>query len=989
MKKTLSFLLLLCVSMSIWAQRVINLNDETVDVRSRVASVNIIPQEFLSEAKASRTFAINPVLQNSNNVSVGDIINLQLFEGQSYTATISDTATNVNGNFTIKLKLTDYPMSFGFITTNREGKSLFSVSIPEHNQKFTSRGSIDSQASFLIEIDGNINLNLDKDYKEIPTLTPMDDDGENHKTGQFPQRAQAPTTSQDPVNCTRNPNLTGTDPATIDVLVVYTPAAATWAAQNEGGITNTIAGAMTYAKAVVDNQRNGDRIVLAHSQQINYTEFALNEMNTDLDRLTNTNDGYMDEVHQLRKQHNADLVVLLGVYNNPGGLAWVLSNSEEGRVDYGFSITRVQQASWTYTFIHEIGHNMGMLHNVEDNSSTPLYPYAFGWHWRGSSDVQFGSVMSYPGQRVPYFSNPNETHDGVATGTSTANNARVFRDTKHIIAFYSNKLHSIPGVPANVVVSNPTNHGATFSWDAVDGATEYRVIGPNGWFFRTSNTIYTINNSGENWFPLTCTTYQFSIQAVNACGDVGGRYSSTFRTFCPATDPVVTTLAATNLTTTTATLNRTVTPASAPVIAQGFMYKARTSTDWLTSTTGNLTGLTLGTEYEFYALATTASNTFHGSTLTFRTPACDISAPTNIVVSTPIDNGATFSWDTVDGAVEYHVIYSGSFYTTSNTTFTVNWSGWFSPCTTYDVTIRAQAECGERASSTITFTTRCAATDPTVTTLAANNITYNSATLNRTVTPAIGTPVLSQGFMYKEISAATWQTSIDGSLTGLTPNTQYKFYAYATTALGTFNGRVLEFTTSAYVPPLLSFGIKWSEADEIIHPTGDNNSRGTITFQLLSTDRNQCHETYFTLEAGFEDCVLYLNGELLEVGLDMQGIESAYFCYGNVSSGWLGKLEIVRLTSTKSIDDGTVVATYDLIIGGVTTGVQQLETSVAVYPNPTTGIINISREANLKLLTLQGILLKETFGKQIDLSGYPQGSYLLQVDDKVLQVVKK
>jgi len=189
------------------------------------------------------------------------------------------------------LKLPDYPMAFGFITTNREGKSLFSVSVPEYNQIFSSRGNIHSQTKFLIEFREDAAIRSKNDYLEIPVFTPMSEDRYNQETA----LSQIPEIGQNPLSCSRNPNLTGTDPAIIDVLVVYTPAAATWADQNEGGIANTIAGAMARTKAVVDNQRNGDQIRMVHSRQINYTELS-DGMGTDLGRLTHTSDGFMDEV---------------------------------------------------------------------------------------------------------------------------------------------------------------------------------------------------------------------------------------------------------------------------------------------------------------------------------------------------------------------------------------------------------------------------------------------------------------------------------------------------------------------------------------------------------------------------------------------------------------------------------------------------------------------------------------------------------------------
>jgi len=61
--------------------------------------------------------------------------------------------------------------------------------------------------------------------------------------------------------------------------------------------------------------------------------------------------------------------------------------------------------------------------------------------------------------------------------------------------------------------------------------------------------------------------------------------------------------------------------------------------------------------------------------------------------------------------------------------------------------------------------------------------------------------------------------------------------------------------------------------------------------------------------------------------------------------------------------------------------------SIRVYPNPTTGIVFISQEADVKVYNPHGALLLQTFGAQIDISGYPKGVYLLQVNGKMVKVI--
>jgi peptidyl-Asp metalloendopeptidase len=87
----------------------------------------------------------------------------------------------------------------------------------------------------------------------------------------------------------------------------------------------------------------------------------------DLRRLTNVNDGFMDDVHALRDAYKADLVALLVDPGNWGGIAWINSTAE-----YGFSVTAVD-AVYYDAFQHELGHNWWMRHNPEeDGSSSPI-----------------------------------------------------------------------------------------------------------------------------------------------------------------------------------------------------------------------------------------------------------------------------------------------------------------------------------------------------------------------------------------------------------------------------------------------------------------------------------------------------------------------------------------------------------------------------------------------------------------------------------------
>ena len=897
-KKLSLFLVLLCVSISIQAQRVINLNDEGVAIRA--VSSSVIPQEFLAEAKAARAFAINPVLQRAGSVEVGDIINLQLFEDSNYKAVVRRVTTNVNGNFTIALNLLDYRFAFGFITTNTEGKSLVNVSIPERNKEFVSRINVNTRTSYLIQVDENA-------FDYLPSGPPMEVPVVTYVYMNEEDKAESiqGLNLRNNAICRPCQNLGDADPAAISLLVVYTQEAADWAASGgRGGINNIIAGMDTRTMEVVDNQGNNDIIYVIHSELIShFTEQSMN-MVDDLTRLTNDT-----IVQRLRLEHEAAVVMLLGVYYDFGGMAWVMTgwhNPLDGFINSAYSITRIQQAHTGFTGIHEIGHNMGMLHEVENNDITnPLFPYAFGWRWQNNTGFGmrwYNSVMSVgSGVRIPFFSSPDVDHHGVQTGHGLANNAQVFRNMKHAFAFHSDRLAMALPAPENIVISNPRENGATFTWDVVPGAVNYIVYISNGtttrqWWSAT-NSI-TITDTSATPLLTACNTFEVWLEARNVCGDRGWLSERvTFRTFCPATDPVVTTLPADDITTTTATLNKTVVPASGhPVASQGFRYRAVDSSTWSSSTTGILTGLTPNTIYQFYAYAVTASNEiFRSNILTFVTYACEDFEQIIYVVQTR--GGWSGGWH---GGAALAVRQNGVEIQriTTDTHLLTPHSVALCPCKDIDfVWIRGSLDRGN------SFIIRDN----------LNNIIYQS--------PMHNTNDLNAG------------------------------------AAGYYNNQVVfSVTMPAYTSPLVSFEINTTPAKNIVRHTCDD-PRGEIIFDNAFVVAGNA-EIFFALASG--DYVLYLNNErLVKTGL------SADFDFGNTPGPWTGVLQVVRppaqghIISAFGTVNGTVVATYDIAL---TIG-DEFGVNIDEIP--------VNRE-------VQSVQCYTVTGIRVDCDRAPQGSVIIQ-----------
>jgi hypothetical protein len=241
---------------------------------------------------------------------------------------------------------------------------------------------------------------------------------------------------------------------------------------------------MAKAQLAHNNSNSGITLQLVHSAQVAYVEL---DNGTDLSNLQGTSDGNMDNVHTLRNQYCADFVALLEVASYTGGHGYLLG-STLGSPDWAFSLTRVQQASWTFTTVHEIGHNMGLGHHKAQNfqAGPGLYTFSAGWRWTNAGPVYNCSVMTYESgayfadgishTRVAHFSDPAILYGGVATGDATdGDNARNLRLIAPVVAAYrADCLTTFIGGSDNLF-SNPAN----WSGGSVPFANAHIIIAPS------------------------------------------------------------------------------------------------------------------------------------------------------------------------------------------------------------------------------------------------------------------------------------------------------------------------------------------------------------------------------------------------------------------------------------------------------------------------------------------------------------------------------
>ena len=375
----------------------------------------------LANATRLRAVGLHKAVREPGHIAMGDALILDLFQDITLTARVERVALDVNQTYTIRGHVEG--RGGHVIFTSTEGRTLATITEPGSPHLRVIQ-QFPGQPHHVLMETAMADLEI---FEECPCP-------HAHSLMAPALAAGEPTIQGDP-----------NTPAEIDVMIVYSPAARTWADNSGGGIHNVIAQSMERASLTMENSGTLVTFRLVHTAEIPYVKSG--NANTDLERLTFDNDGFMDEVHDWRNQYGADLVALFEDEPNTGGIAWLLNN-ENGSPNFGFSLTRVQQAAWTYTHVHEMGHNMGCGHHRDQNSQPGpgLYPYSAGGRWTGNNGQRYCSIMTYQSgsffadglthSRVAHVSNPDINYEGVATGTANDDNARTLRNTKHAVAAY-------------------------------------------------------------------------------------------------------------------------------------------------------------------------------------------------------------------------------------------------------------------------------------------------------------------------------------------------------------------------------------------------------------------------------------------------------------------------------------------------------------------------------------------------------------------------
>lgn len=327
----------------------------------------------------------------------------------------------------------------------------------------------------------------------------------------------------------------------IDVLVLYTAGFAT----DKGGT----AGAQTAIDHMISlsNQAyvdSGVPIVLRKvaADQVNVSDKTNNS--TVLNDLTN-GAGAFSGVKARRDAVGADLVTIVrpfwNQYQVSCGVGWIggyNQSSISGYANYAYSVVsdgRDRANTGWYcdptAFPHELGHNMGLMHDratvTSQGGGKGATAYAYGYGTSGS----FGTVMSYIWPKVGKFSNPRDftcggnNRCGVpdTDTTRSADNAKALAYTSAGVAgFRAVKTTSTTSTTTLTVTGTVTVNGKVLSGVQFKGAS-CSISGTNGTyrctmkpgFTGTITPSYVVSGKATRFTPASRSYSNLRDNAVN------------------------------------------------------------------------------------------------------------------------------------------------------------------------------------------------------------------------------------------------------------------------------------------------------------------------------------------------------------------------------------------------------------------------------------------------------------------------------------------
>lgn len=286
--------------------------------------------------------------------------------------------------------------------------------------------------------------------------------------------------------------------STVDLMVLFTDGLA----QRLGaGLSVRLDNLVAISNQAYIDSGISIKIRMVAAKQLAYTDS--NNNSTALNDLLNGQLDPFKTVKTLRDSVGADVVTLIrpfiaskqvscgvgyiGGFN--GSPIRYYGNYALSVVSDGRDVNGSSSYCTDYTMVHEVGHNMGSMHDratvKAQGGGTGAYPYSFGYGKSGT----FGTIMSYISPRIGKFSNP--------TVTTCANQACGISETD--LANSANNALSLNNVRVDVANFRPTKVALSTSTRVkLNGVVSYNGQGLANVLLTPSDTGAVCGFTGSN-----------------------------------------------------------------------------------------------------------------------------------------------------------------------------------------------------------------------------------------------------------------------------------------------------------------------------------------------------------------------------------------------------------------------------------------------------------------------------------------------------------
>lgn len=439
----------------------------TTKLRNNILTSMLMAGLFVGSAQAMSIRATQNIEKLPSHVNLPE----QAMSGYGFAADVHMLKSNKlklslpDGSADITLRgniKTRYPNGSKLWVGNVESDPFSSALLTQHGKAFAGVIRSKGRVFKLQQTKDGLHILMEVSPREpMPEADPVQSDTAGSAT--------SPTTSSDTTTSSQ-----------IDIMVVYSTNTKN-AYGGVDGINAHIAQAIAESNQAYANSQIDAQLRLVHTAEVENTS---GNMSTDLSALRSTTDGALDEVHGLRDQYGADMVSWFNEQGSYCGIAYVNKGDINADAAYGFSVVNSGCATGYFSTAHELGHNMGSLH--DEGTSAPsegIYPYSYGYQ---DPNRQFRTVMAYNCPdggciRQQFFSNPNLQFNGAVIGTADADNARSINQTREAVAGWRVELVDTPPV-ANFEFSctlldcsftdlSNSSNPISWDWNFDDGST--------------------------------------------------------------------------------------------------------------------------------------------------------------------------------------------------------------------------------------------------------------------------------------------------------------------------------------------------------------------------------------------------------------------------------------------------------------------------------------------------------------------------------------